>query len=255
MSYNEKEARELVIKAGHELIDRKLIARTWGNISARISDTEFVITPSGRAYDGLKPNDLVKVRISDLSYDGDVKPSSEKGIHADAYALRPETEFIIHTHQLYATAISVEGKDTDFAPCAGYGLPGTKTLRNQVTKTLKKYPSSDAILMQRHGVLCLGMTYESAFERADLLEQQSKALFDSNSSRPSDRNAKKPWVDDYAQMFGYSGKPVDDDPEALQLLTQKNMAAAAYVKDAAPMSPGDVLIQHLVFKFKYSKLK
>ena len=65
MAYNENEARALVIRAGHLLTERGLIARTWGNISARISDSEFIITPSGLAYDTLRPEQLVRVSIAD----------------------------------------------------------------------------------------------------------------------------------------------------------------------------------------------
>ena len=41
MYYEDSEARRLVIEAGHRLLENKLIARTWGNISARISRDEF----------------------------------------------------------------------------------------------------------------------------------------------------------------------------------------------------------------------
>ena len=78
------EAKELVIRAGKELLQAGIIVRTWGNISCRISDTQFVITPSGLAYEDLTPDQIVLVNIADCSYDGDVKPSSEKGIHAEA---------------------------------------------------------------------------------------------------------------------------------------------------------------------------
>ena len=94
------QAKELVVRAGKQLVESGLIARTWGNVSCRVSDTQFVITPSGRAYETLTPEEIVLVNIADLSYDGDVKPSSEKGIHASAYQLRPEVNFVIHTHQV-----------------------------------------------------------------------------------------------------------------------------------------------------------
>ena len=76
MAYELQEARELVIRAGLELSESGLIARTWGNISARISDTQFVITPSGRAYEDLTPDQIVITNIEDCSYEGSVKPSS-----------------------------------------------------------------------------------------------------------------------------------------------------------------------------------
>ena len=104
-------AKELVIKAGKEVVASGLIARTWGNISCRIDDKQFVITPSGRAYEDLTPDEIVLVNIEDLAYDGDVKPSSEKGIHAEAYKLRPEVNFVIHTHQMQASVVSALGFD------------------------------------------------------------------------------------------------------------------------------------------------
>ena len=43
------EAKETVVLAGKKLVESGLIARTWGNVSCRISDSHFVITPSGRS--------------------------------------------------------------------------------------------------------------------------------------------------------------------------------------------------------------
>ena len=48
MAYTEQEARKLVVEAGRRLLERGLVARTWGNISARVSDTNFIITPTPR---------------------------------------------------------------------------------------------------------------------------------------------------------------------------------------------------------------
>ena len=60
------EAKLAVIEAGKKLVETGLIARTWGNVSCRISDTEFVITPSGRSYENLTPDEIVTVSIEDL---------------------------------------------------------------------------------------------------------------------------------------------------------------------------------------------
>ena len=179
MLYTESEARSLVIQAGLKLIENKLIARTWGNISARISDTQFVITPSGRAYEDLTPDDLVTVNIADCSYEGSVKPSSEKGIHASCYSLRPEVNFIIHTHQFYASVISADGYNTDFAPCVPYALPGTDSLRKKVEDSVFSHPKSRSFLLERHGTVCLGTSFEDSFSIAESLETSSRKLFES----------------------------------------------------------------------------
>ncbi len=175
------EAKELVIRAGKELLASGLIVRTWGNISCRVSDTQFVITPSGMAYEDLTPETIVLVNISDLSYEGDIKPSSEKGIHASCYELRPDVNFVIHTHQKNASVVStlgldinnVDGKSAEIVgtdvPCAAYGLPGTGKLRMGVVNALKR-SSSKAAIMAHHGAVCMGKDYDDARTVAEELE-------------------------------------------------------------------------------------
>lgn len=176
------EAKKIVVEAGKQLVKTGLIARTWGNVSCRVSDTEFVITPSGRAYETLTTDDIVTVNLYDLSYDGDIKPSSEKGLHAQCYILRPETNFVIHTHQANASIVSAMGCDInniqgeskeivgDNIPVSAYGLPGTGKLRDGVVGALKR-SDSKAVIMKSHGAVCLGTDYEDAFKVANEVEK------------------------------------------------------------------------------------
>lgn len=179
-----QEAKEIVITAGKRLVESGLIARTWGNVSCRISESHFVITPSGRDYMTLTPEEIVEVAIADLSFLGDIKPSSEKGVHAEVYQLHPNVNFIIHTHQEQASYISVLPFDSIQVPskysllkgeviCADYGLPGTKKLRRNVSHALMK-ASGKAIIMKHHGALCYGENYEEAFQVALELEEACK---------------------------------------------------------------------------------
>lgn len=195
MIYAEKQAREQVVRAGLRLVESGLIARTWGNISARISQTQFVITPSGLAYETLEPEQLVVVNIADCSHEGEGKPSSEKGIHADAYRLRPDVGFVIHTHQSNATLASLSGTvlpvDEDLrdrlgalVPCAAYGMPSTKKLRRAVAAVMTAYPDSPAVLLRHHGALCLGGSFEEAFAVADALEIQCGRVLDLTEAAP-----------------------------------------------------------------------
>lgn len=245
MYYSEDEARKLVIEAGLKLLDSRLVARTWGNISARISAEEFVITPSGKAYDRIGPSDLVTVKASDASYEGNIKPSSEKGAHAEVYSLRDDVSFVIHTHQYYASAVAAACKDTDFAPCAEYGPPGSDKLRRNLEKCLTEHPLGREFLMARHGTIILGEDPDDAFERAASLEQKCKALVEAGSagSEPvtaaefdtsevdisalpymkvvSDPYIMKcaeggdtigTYIDDFAQIAGPDIQVVDNDP-------------------------------------------
>ena len=183
MAYEAEEAKRLVIEAGHRLTKAGLVARTWGNISARISDTQFVITPSGMAYDRITPDDIVTVNIADCSYEGNIKPSSEKGIHAETYALRSDVNFIIHTHQLYATAYGVTGyplrlRDKvlgEIVPNATYAISATKKLKENVIASLTDNPKASAVFMRGHGALFLGADCESCFAASERLEDLCRA--------------------------------------------------------------------------------
>ncbi len=178
-------AKQAVIEAGKLLVKEGLIQRTWGNVSCRVSDTQFVITPSGMDYLSLTPEKIVLVNIADCSYEGDIKPSSEKGIHAECYKLRSEVNFVIHTHQTYASLVGLAGLDInnitgesaeiigDNVPVAAYGLPGTGALKKGVVAALKR-STSKAALMIHHGALCVGTDLEDAFKVANELEKVSK---------------------------------------------------------------------------------
>lgn len=197
MAYEIQEAKELVVKAGLQLIEAGLIARTWGNVSARISDTQFVITPSGRAYEDLTPDDIVVVNIEDCSYEGDIKPSGEKGVHAAAYKHHPTVDFVIHTHQSAATIVSIarmeirnvyaEYKDIlgDVIPCADYAMSTTKPLTKNVERSIQMNPNARAFMMAHHGALVMGDDYDHAFALANALEGCCEKVIKDNYLRHS----------------------------------------------------------------------
>ena len=105
----EQMARRLVAAEGKKLQQAGLVARTWGNISCRIDENHFVITPSGLDYETMTARDLVLMDIRNGVCCGAHKPSSEKGVHLAAYQTFPEVGYVIHTHQTYATAIGLCG--------------------------------------------------------------------------------------------------------------------------------------------------
>ena len=176
---DESRAKAEVIEAGNTLVERGLVARTWGNVSCRVNENLFALTPSGIGYDRLTPDNIVVVDIHTLEHQGNVKPSSEKGIHADAYRLDPDINFVIHTHQNFASAISVAGfsaldpTEEEIRLLGGrprharYGLPGTGKLRGHVRQALR---GGGPVLMERHGALLTGTDRDTAFRRSVALE-------------------------------------------------------------------------------------
>lgn len=175
----EAQARALTVQAGRELLEKGLVARTWGNVSCRLDADTMVITPSGLDYTATTEADIVKYTLSTGEWEGLHKPSSEKGIHAAAFECFPEVSFVIHTHQNAASATSLAGfssliitprerEQLGGIALAAYGLPGTKTLWNAVRRCLET--GAHTVLMARHGVLIAARDKDEAMERAALLE-------------------------------------------------------------------------------------
>ena len=197
--------RREIIDTGIELLEEKLVARTWGNISARIDADNYLITPSGLDYTSMREEDIVSVNIKTGEYTGINRPSGEKGVHSAAYEVFDDVNFVVHTHQTYATAVSLAGFDlleatagstagselfeTSAGSPAGseslditeeeieklggialaeYGLPGTKEITNACKSAL--LTGAHTVLMIHHGVLVLGKDKEEAMKRVKLLE-------------------------------------------------------------------------------------
>lgn len=190
MRYTEQQAREKIVETGLDLVKAGLTIRTWGNISARIDDDTILITPSGRGYDVLTPEDITILHLNDMSWEGPYKPSSEKKVHAEVYRQRPDVDFIIHTHQYMASAVSIAGRDLvlweeghvkelgNTVPCAGYGMSSTKMLERAVADCLKDNLTSNSMLMRAHGALIFGEDKEQTFARAQMLEEIMKGIYD-----------------------------------------------------------------------------
>lgn len=185
---DDKELRQLVADTGRILLNEGLVARTWGNISARKDATKFAISPSGLGYEAMTSDDVPIYDYETETYEGQRKPSSEKKIHAAAYRNFADVNFVIHTHQDYATAVSLVGADklklTDEERAilgeievADYGLPGTKKLKENVEKAFKN--NSKVVLMVHHGAVILGKDRDDALKKAKLLEEVCKRSVDS----------------------------------------------------------------------------
>ncbi len=253
------EAKKQVIKAGIELSQSGLIARTWGNVSCRTDENHFVITASGRNYLTLTEDEVIEINMEDLEYEGDIKPSSEKKLHREVYRLKPQANFVIHTHQSNASAVGAMGLKEikldqaypgvgDRVLCADYGLPGTKKLCKNTAAAIKEY-SGQAVIMSNHGALCYGSSYEEAFQVARTLEEACGKYLETlgvpswkeGETAPAEaeegpiwndspaimkfmevRKVLKPYLDDFAQLAGTSMKVIDDDEKAIAKAVENN---------------------------------
>ncbi len=181
------EYKTLVHQSGKKLLDLGLVSGTWGNISVRVDENSMVITPSGRQYEQVQVDEMVLVHIVDLSYEGDIKPSSELKLHAEIYKTRKEVNAIIHTHQMNASTVAAARRDVppildDMAQLLGpsvrvadYALPNTKKI---VKATIKALKGRNAALMANHGAVVVGRDMEEAFWGCQVLEKACKAFIE-----------------------------------------------------------------------------
>jgi L-fuculose-phosphate aldolase len=178
---NELYARKKLADICRLLYDRDLTVSAGGNMSVRLGENEFLITPSGRNKGLLNPEDMVKINGKGKVL-SDGKPSIEHKFHLALYAADPETGSVIHCHPLYCTALAVAGEKIKSGltpegvlllgdvPLVGYHTPGSKEL----VKAVKEHASARAMLLAKHGAITQGRTLEEAYNRMEELEFQAK---------------------------------------------------------------------------------
>ncbi|HKM07201.1 MAG TPA: class II aldolase/adducin family protein [Sphaerochaeta sp.] len=180
-----EQAKDAVMEASKQLVALGLVARTWGNVSCKVGEGHFLITPSGKPYEHLTKDQLVLVSLEDLSYPKGVKPSSEKKLHREVYKQKKDVECVIHTHQEMASLAGLLGKNIpvskqgrlllgDTIPAARYGLPGTKTLVKNAGAVIAGNNVTSALLAN-HGSLCFGRNETETLAIAKQLEVECKA--------------------------------------------------------------------------------
>ncbi|MBR4411795.1 MAG: class II aldolase/adducin family protein [Firmicutes bacterium] len=175
--------RSQLVEYGKKLVKSGLVQGTWGNLSIRLDDQYMLVTPSGLDYMRLTPSDMVKVDIHTLKYEGNLKPTSERGLHGEIYKRRPDVGAVIHTHSKYACVFAAALKPLPVVdeamknvfgweiPLAEYGLPGTKKLMKNTVDALGE---NMGCIMSHHGMIACGKDMETAFENCAKVEECGK---------------------------------------------------------------------------------
>src|ERR1700693_2455970 len=119
-----------VLEAAKDMLRRGLVEGTAGNISARRSDGNLVITPSSVDYAEMALDDLVLVDPAGavLSAKDGRSPSSEMQLHLACYEAFDDIGSVIHSHPVWATMFAIAHQPIpacidEFAVyCGGGGL-------------------------------------------------------------------------------------------------------------------------------------
>lgn len=113
-----EELKQQVCQANLDLVAHGLVTLTWGNVSGLSADGQFlVIKPSGVAYDGMSPAQMVVVSIETGEVvEGSLRPSSDMVTHRLLYQKFRGVGGITHTHSPKATAFAQAHREI---PCFG----------------------------------------------------------------------------------------------------------------------------------------
>ncbi len=176
--------RNQIIEYSLKLNSTNLSPLRSGNISVRAKEDDkdgYLITPSGKKYETLKPEDIVFMGLNEEieKNDSNNNPSSEWRFHRDIYVDKKNALAIVHAHSPHATAVSSHGKAIpsfhymialaggEDIKCAEYATFGTEELSKNVLKALQ---DRCACLMSNHGQVAFGKNLEQAFELAQEVE-------------------------------------------------------------------------------------
>jgi len=179
MAKTEQEYRQDIVEIGKLVFQKGWIAANDGNISIRLDDERVLCTPTSICKGMMKPEDLIVCDIQGRKIEGQRERTSEIDMHLTIYRMRPDVRSVVHAHPPVATGFATAGRPLDLAllpevviglgsvPLAGYGLPGTPALTEDMLQYIPKF---DAILMANHGAVSYGEDAHQAYFRMEVVE-------------------------------------------------------------------------------------
>ena len=189
---NEMNSKQILCDAIIKLNTLGLNHGATGNCSIR-KEEGFLISPSGISNDSLKTEHIVLMKMDGtLVNPKKLQPSSEWRFHRDIFTSRKDVNAVVHTHSVYASALSVLGAAIPQfhymiavtggkeIPCAQYAMFGTQELSENILKSLGK---QKACLMSNHGLITVGNDLKEAVDIAEEVEHLSKMYVVANMPR------------------------------------------------------------------------
>ena len=215
--------RAPIIRQGDSIVDivasTVLEAANDGNFSVKISDNEFLCTPTGVSKGFMTPEYICKVDAKGnvIEANGNFRPSSEIKMHMRVYEKRPDVKAVVHAHPSFATSFAIAGIPLTqpimpeavialgCVPIAEYGTPST----NEIPDAVEKYlPYFDAVLLENHGALTYSDSLINAYHKMESLEFYAQLLFQAKMlGGPKELNDEQvKQLYEIRRQFGLKGK-------------------------------------------------
>lgn len=217
----EAEVRDQVCRFARSLFDRGLSPGSSGNISVRLDDGGWLVTPTNASLGFLDPAWLSRLDADGRHLSGD-KPTKEIPLHDAVYETSPKARAIVHLHSTHSVAVSML-PDVDpravlpaLTPyqvmrCGAtalvpYHRPGDPAVADAIRGLAGRHST---ILLANHGPVVAGETLEAAVYATEELEESAKLHLLLRGMAP--RLLTRPQIDDLVTTFGLAPMPVCDD--------------------------------------------
>lgn len=217
-----EQERAEVVKTGMKLDRYGLVALSGGNVSWRMTTGEILVTPSGMVYEDMVPADILVMDIDGKIIEGERSASVDTQALLYIYKHMSHINAIIHTHQPYATAVSLVA---DELPCC------VTTLANATRGAVKVCPfasaasidmgiqtvenagSQLAVILKNHGVIAIGDSIKQALYASVYLEEAAKTYILARSMSENIAMLTPAQVEQAVDVFKYYGQGKAPMPE------------------------------------------
>ncbi len=194
----EAKLREHICAVGASLFQRCLTFGSTGNISVRLEDGGWLMTPTNASLGALDPARLSRLDAGGAHIAGD-KPTKEAFLHRVMYAKRSGARAVVHMHSTYSVGVSclcgIDHADVlppltayyvmrvGRLPLVPYYAPGDEALAHAVEDLAEHH---HAVLLANHGPVVAGTSLENAMYASEELEETAKLflLLQDRKTRP-----------------------------------------------------------------------
>ena len=183
----EAETRALLVSLAGSLYARGFSVGSAGNISVRLEDGGYLITPTNSCLGRLEAARISRLDAAFRHVGGD-KPSKEVFMHRAFYTARAEAGAVVHLHSTMATAVAcLPEMDADNPippltpyfvmrvgrrmPVVPYYRPGDPAMEPAIAAAAA---DARAVLLANHGPVVSGRTLTDAVYAAEELEEAAK---------------------------------------------------------------------------------
>lgn len=186
---DERALRSEMVKIIRRACDQGLMISTYGTVSVRWRDNDFLITPRDVARWDILPNDIVQIR-NGMAEAGKV-PSRSVALHHRIYQLNPHINSIITTQPTNLMAHAVSGQKFDVrtipeswiflqdVPSIPFGL-----LYNDVDSMAKMFNDNRVVLVENDCVFVTGDKLLNTFDYLEVAEFSANSLVMASSIGP-----------------------------------------------------------------------